>query len=116
MFRFLCGLLLVALPLIVFGNSKESIAYIDALLKSGKTLAILLIDMQTHYVDRSALWEVNEVGEQQTLLISHYAGDDRVIFVNVKMKDSGNTLAEQIAALRQKNSCMSLAKRLQMPF
>ena len=93
--------ILFLLSLNVFGNATDTISWIEGLLKEGKKVAILIIDMQND-VDR--IWlpaEKNRVIPEETKVLEAFSGNKNVLFVDVNMEGDGVTIADLLHSIKK---------------
>ncbi len=95
MFRLVCVCLvcIISSPPACCGW-QETVAYIDNLLKQGKKVAFLVIDMQEQYAQKFLPYEKYQVSSEINEVLLTYMGDDRVFLVDVNRAGRGATLQE----------------------
>ncbi len=81
---------------------RETEAYINSLLAEGKRIAILLIDMQEGYKLGYTSWEFREVVEDQSTILSLFADDDRVHFIDINFEGMGPTFESLLSVMKKK--------------
>ena len=96
-------LLCTLVPGALKANLEATILYLEQLLAEGKTVAILYVDMQTRFVRYFSPAEFYRVIPEQSGLIQHFSGNDKVRFVDVNYAEQGPTLPELLQAMKTKD-------------
>ena len=75
------------------GNAKDTIAYIEKLVASGRKVAILLIDMQTEFLNPMEEREKTRVFSEQLQIFDHFMNNENVHYIDINIEGGGTTVS-----------------------